>query len=65
MGAELTPEYVDALRRMTGQQKIKAAFELYDAARRLKTAALREQHPDWTAEQVEQGVREIFMNAGG
>jgi len=36
MGTDLTPEYVAILRRMTGAQKLSAAFALYWAARRLK-----------------------------
>jgi hypothetical protein len=64
VGAELTPEYAETLRRLTGQQKLKSAFALYWAARRLKAAALRERHPDWTEERIERKVREIFLNAG-
>jgi hypothetical protein len=64
MDAELTPEYVETLRRMTGPQKLEAAFALWHAARRLKAAAIRERHPDWTDERVEQELREIFLRAG-
>lgn len=48
---------------MTGEQKWRTAFGLYWAARALKAAALREQHPDWTEAQVQQKVKEIFMHA--
>ena len=64
MGSGLTPEYVAALRRLTGQQKLETAFALYWSARDLKAAALREQHPDWTEDQVQQRVKEIFLHAG-
>ena len=63
MSSELTPEYVATLRRMTGEQKLRTAFGLYWSARKLKAARLREQHPDWSEEQVQQRVKEIFMHA--
>jgi Rv0078B-related antitoxin len=62
MNPELTPEYVATLRRMTGEQKLKAAFAMYWSARRLKAAALKQQHPDWTEQQVEGRVSEIFLH---
>jgi hypothetical protein len=62
MDSELTPEYVAALRRMTGQEKLKAASALYWSARRLKTAALKERHPDLTEEQILAKVNEIFLH---
>ena len=63
MASELTPEYIDALRRTTGQQKLRTAFALYWGARKLKAAALRQQHPAWNEEQVQQAVKEIFLHA--
>lgn len=63
MASDLTPEYVATLRRMSGEQKLRTAFGLYWSARKLKAARLREQHPDWTEEQVQQRVKEIFMHA--
>lgn len=63
MGAKLTPEYIATLRRMTGEQKWRTAFGMYWSARKLKAAAIREQHPDWSEEKVLQRVKEIFMHA--
>jgi len=63
MSAELTPESLAALRRLTGAQKLQAAAALYWSARDLKAAAVREQHPDWTEEQIRQRVNEIFLRA--
>ncbi len=48
---------------MTGEQKLRTAFRLYWVARKLRAATLRDQHPDWTPEQVEQKVKEIFLHA--
>ena len=62
VSSELTPESLAALRRMTGQEKLKAAFALYGSARRLKTAALKARHPGLTEEQILQKVNEIFLH---
>ena len=59
----MSPEYLAALRALTGAQKLRAAFGLYWTARKIKAARLRQQHPDWTDEQVQQRVKEIFMHA--
>jgi len=63
MAEQVSPEYVTALRRLTGATKLSVAFGLYWEARKLKAARLRIQHPDWTEEQVQQKVKEIFMHA--
>jgi hypothetical protein len=54
---------LQTLRRMTAEQKLQVAMQLYWSARELKAAWIRDQHPDWTNEQVEEAVREIFTNA--
>lgn len=63
MAADLTPEYIATLRRMTGAQKLRAAFSLYDTAKKIKAARIRQQHPDWNDVQVRQRVNEIFLHA--
>jgi len=63
MADQVSPEYVAALRRLTGARKLRTAFGLYWEARKLKAARLRSQHPDWTEEQVQLKVKEIFMHA--
>jgi len=60
---DLTPEYVAALRRLTGPQKLEAAAAMYWSARKLKTAWLRDRHPDWTEDRIQREVREIFLHA--
>ena len=52
----------EIFRKMTGEQKLKAAMRLYWSARRLKAAWLRQQNPDWTEERVQKEVTEIFRN---
>lgn len=60
MASNLTPEYIAILRSITGAQKLRVAFQMYWGARRLKAARLRQQHPDWSEEQVQQRVKEIL-----
>lgn len=63
MASEMSPEYIETLRRMTGQRKLKTAFGMYHSARKLKACALRLKHPELSEEQVRQKVREIFLHA--
>lgn len=53
----------EILRKMSPEKKLQAAARMYNFAKELKTAYLAQQHPDWTEEQVETEVREIFANA--
>ena len=64
MAATVSPEYLESLRRTPGEQKLRTAGALYRAARKLKSAAVREQHPDWTEARVALHVRHIFLHAG-
>ncbi len=59
----MTPEEIRILRAMTPEQKLRAVEKLYWTARALKAAWLRSQHPDWSEEEVERKVREIFLHA--
>jgi len=63
MTREFTDEYIAVLRSMSGEQKLRSAFALYWSARNLKAAALRTQHPEWSEEDVQKRVREIFLHA--
>ena len=51
------------LRQMTASQKIAVMHSLWGQAWSLKAAGVRGQLPDWSPEQVEMAVREIFRNA--
>lgn len=50
------------LREMTATEKVAVMDSLWRQAWELKAAGLRGQHPDWTPEQVEAAVREIFRD---
>ena len=48
---------------MTPEKKLQLAMDLYHAARELKAAGLKQQHPEWSEEKINQKVREIFLYA--
>lgn len=58
-----TGEQLDALRRLTPEQRYRASRDLYWTLRRHKAAFLRSLHPDWDDEQVEAEVRRVFLHA--
>lgn len=60
---QASPEQIAIFRRMTPEQRWRAAHRLYWTCRRHKAAFLRSQHPDWTEPRVEDEVRRIFQNA--
>ncbi len=57
------PEQVRIFRAMSPERKLDLASALYFAARELKAAALRAGHPDWSEDQIQEKVREIFFYA--
>jgi hypothetical protein len=54
---------VEIIKKMTPEQRFEVSMRLYWSARHLKEAAIRQHHPDWTDEQVQQAVKEAFMYA--
>jgi hypothetical protein len=60
---QTSEEQLALLRAMTGQQRLKLAEDMFWAARRLKAAGVRHQHPDWSEEAVETEVNRIFRHA--
>ncbi|MCP5528146.1 MAG: hypothetical protein H7A47_15245 [Verrucomicrobiales bacterium] len=65
MGPDERPsrEQIEALRRLTPEQRWVAARQLYWTVRRHKTAFLQQTHPDWSPEQVDAEVRRLFLHA--
>jgi hypothetical protein len=60
---QTSPEQFAIYRRMTPERRLALAEQLYWMARRMKTAWLRSQHPDWPEEKVSREVTRIFSNA--
>ncbi len=48
------------LKGMTASEKVAVMHSLWHQAWVFKAAGIRAQHPDWTPEQVEKRVRELF-----
>ena len=63
MSEALTPEYLRILRTLSGEDKLRSAFQLYWSARKLKASFLRSEHPDWTEEVIQAEVKRIFSHA--
>ncbi len=57
------PVVLNRFRHMTAEEKLNLSLRLYYSARQLKTAAIKQLHPEWTEEEVENKVREIFLYA--
>jgi len=53
----------DVLEKMTPEQRLKAFLQLCRSARRIKEAAFRQFHPDWSEEQIKTALRESFLHA--
>ena len=54
----------EILAKMTPTQKLRAAAQLRQSAWELKAAWLRQKHPDWSEEMIEEALRKAFANAG-
>ena len=59
----LSPDQLEALRRLTPEARYRASREMYWTLRRHKAAFLRSLHADWSEQEVEAEVRRIFMDA--
>jgi len=58
-----SPEQIAIYRGMTPGRRLEVAEQLYWSARRMKSAWLKSQHPDWPEAQVEAEVTRIFSHA--
>jgi hypothetical protein len=60
---QLSLQQIAIFRGMTGQRRLRLAERLYWSARKMKTAGLRSQHPEWPNERINAEVRRIFLHA--
>ncbi len=58
-----SPEQIEILRTIPGEQRLRLAERLYWSARKMKAAGLHMLHPDWPEERVSAEVTRIFLNA--
>ncbi|HUF51123.1 MAG TPA: hypothetical protein VMN60_09835 [Longimicrobiales bacterium] len=54
----------ERLRAMTADEKVRLSHVLWIEARNVMSAGIRARHPDWSDEQVAEGVRELLRDAG-
>ena len=54
---------IEIYRRMSPARRLEVGMGLNRAAREIRSAALRVQHPEWNEEQVSGAVREAFLYA--
>jgi hypothetical protein len=45
---DATLRQVEILRKLTGAERLRTAFEMSDMARELSLTRLRDEHPDWS-----------------
>jgi hypothetical protein len=55
-------EQVEILRALPGEARLHLAERLYWSARKMKSAGLRAQHPDWPEARVAAEVRRLFLH---
>jgi hypothetical protein len=60
---QASPKQIEILRAMSGEQRLRVAERLYWSARKLKTAGLRVQHPDWPEERLKAETSRVFRHA--
>jgi hypothetical protein len=63
MSPDAAAHYDRAVRDMTAEQKLASAEALWYAAWDLKAAGVRLQHPEWSASQITDRVRQLFLRA--
>ena len=51
------------LKELTPEKKLLLSISLYHSAKKLKEAALKKLHPELTAEEIREKVKQIFLNA--
>ncbi len=61
----MDPEMADALRKMTGSEKLRVASGMYSAARRMLASHLGSRHPDWSEEAVQKEVARRLARGTG
>jgi hypothetical protein len=51
------------VKKLSPEQKLKLALDLYFNARELKASAIRKDHPELSEKEVQDKVKEIFLYA--
>lgn len=64
MSDDLHPEQIRAIRAMSLDRRLAVGMALLKSARRMRRAALREQHPLWRDEELDEALRRWTLDAG-
>jgi len=54
-------QYVEILRKMTGEERMRISFELFEMAKDIMIEGMRAQNPDIKAEEIQQEVVRRMM----
>jgi hypothetical protein len=54
-------EQIKIYKSMTPAKKLAVSSKLYQTAKALKKAAIKNQHPDWSEEKIQELVNKIFL----
>jgi hypothetical protein len=57
------PLQYEIYRRMTPERRLAISEQLYWSAREMKSAWLRQQHPEWSEPRIKEEVTRLFRNA--
>lgn len=52
----LSDEMAEVLRHKTDRERLEIGFEMWRAADRMIRASVRQEHPDWSAEEIQREV---------
>ena len=58
------PEQIRAIRAMSQDRRLAVGMALLKSARRMRRGALRQQHPGWDEEQIDDALRRWTRDAG-
>lgn len=64
MSDDLHPEQIRAIRAMSLDRRLAVGMALLKSARRMRRAALRQQHPAWRDEELDEALRRWTLDAG-
>jgi hypothetical protein len=64
MSDDLHPEQIRAIRAMSLDQRLAVGMGLLKSARRMRRAALRQQHPEWRDKELDEALRRWTLDAG-
>ena len=57
------PEQIKIYKAMTPAQKLDVSIKLYQSAKAIKKAAIKQQHPEWSEKKIKKLVNDIFLYA--